>query len=225
MDKTVPAPAARLLDFIGDIEAPRGYDTIYGNNQSKLLRPITQMTIAELQALQPSFTSRYGSSASGRYQFMRETLAGLRKELGLRDNQLFDADLQDRLAYHLLKRRGYEAFMARTITLEEFAKRLAQEWASLPVLAPTQRQTKTGIVQIKRGQSYYAGDGMNKSLVQPQWVEEMLCSLHPVRDSPKPVPPPPMTPSTTSMTAGAIWGVLGTMIAAGLTALAIWFHS
>lgn len=33
MDKTVPAGAALLLDFIGGIEAPRGYDVIYGNNQ------------------------------------------------------------------------------------------------------------------------------------------------------------------------------------------------
>ncbi|MNE69188.1 hypothetical protein D3C80_1648970 [compost metagenome] len=48
MGKTVPVGAALLLDFIGGIEAPRGYNVIYGNNQDKLPKPITQMTIGEL---------------------------------------------------------------------------------------------------------------------------------------------------------------------------------
>ncbi|MDH6229597.1 hypothetical protein M2281_000169 [Mesorhizobium soli] len=43
MDKTVPAGAAMLLGFIGDIEAPKGYGTIYGNNQGKLPKPLTSM--------------------------------------------------------------------------------------------------------------------------------------------------------------------------------------
>ncbi|MDG9793142.1 MULTISPECIES: hypothetical protein [Brucella] len=46
MDRTVPAGAALLLDIIGGIEAPRGYVVIYGNNQDKLLKLITQMTLA-----------------------------------------------------------------------------------------------------------------------------------------------------------------------------------
>lgn len=170
MDKTVPAGAALLLDFIGGIEAPRGYDVIYGNNQGKLPKPITKMTIGELIDAQASFTKRFKSSASGRYQFMRATLQDLSKELGLRGTQIFDANLQDRLGYHLLKRRGYDLFIAGKITRTEFGKRLAQEWASLPVLAATQGAHR----QLKRGQSYYAGDALNKSLVSPAKVEAVL---------------------------------------------------
>ena len=170
MDKTVPAGAALLLDFIGDIEAPKGYGTIYANKQSKLAKPLTSMTLGDVVDAQQTWSKNHGSSAAGRYQFMRATLQDLSKELGLRGNQLFDADLQDRLGYHLLKRRGYDAFMAGKIGRTEFAKRLAQEWASLPVLAATKGAHR----QVARGQSFYAGDGMNKSLVTPERVEATL---------------------------------------------------
>ena len=52
----------------------------------------------------------------------------------------------------------------------EFGKRLAQEWASFPVLAGTKGAKRT----VARGQSYYAGDGLNKSLVTPEKVEAIL---------------------------------------------------
>lgn len=174
MDKTVPAGAALLLDFIAQTEVGStgrtSYDVIYGHNQWKLPRQITSMTLGELIDAQQSFTKRFKSSASGRYQFMRATLQDLSKELGLRGTQIFDANLQDRLGYHLLKRRGYDLFIAGKISRTEFGKRLAQEWASLPVLAATQGAHR----QLKRGQSYYAGDALNKSLVTPAKVEAVL---------------------------------------------------
>ena len=97
---------------------------------------------------------------------MRVTLKDLRKELGLLDGQVFDANLQDRLSYHLLKRRGYEHFMAGKIGTVELGERLAQEWASLPLLAPANGNT--------RGESYYDGDGLNKSLTTPETIEALL---------------------------------------------------
>lgn len=190
MDKTVPAGAAMLLDVIGGIEAPRGYDTIFGNNQGKLPKPVTSMTLAEVQSEQGSWTKRFGSSATGRYQFMKATLAGLMAELGLSPSQKLDANLQDRLGYHLLKRRGYESFAKGRIDAVEFGKRLAMEWASLPVLADTQGAHR----RVRRGQSYYAGDGLNKSLIAPEKVETVLALVKsaagkPV-EAPKPVPAP-----------------------------------
>jgi muramidase (phage lysozyme) len=170
MDKSIPPFAAHLLDFIGNIEAPRGYDTIYGNNQGKLPKRVTQMTIAEVQSAQPGWSKRFGSSATGRYQFMHATLKGLIAELGLDLSATFDADLQDRLGFHLLRRRGYDKFVAGRMGMTAFAKSLAQEWASLPVLEPTRGAHRT----LARGQSYYAGDGLNKSLVTPERVEAAL---------------------------------------------------
>ena len=216
MDKNVPAGAAILLEFIGAIEAPKGYGTIYGNNQGKLPKPLTSMTVDEVISLGPTWTRAYRSSAAGRYQFMNATLKDLKKELGLRGTQTFDANLQDRLAYHLLKRRGYESFMAGKLSVAQFGKLLAQEWASLPVLMDTQGGSRP----VKRGQSYYAGDGLNKSLVRPEAVEAVIAEAKAasiIMPSPPDVEP---IPAAKPSVAGKGWPK-GWIIAAAVIVAAI----
>lgn len=199
MDASVPTGAALLLDFIGNTEAPHGYDTVYGNNQRKLKQPLTSMTLGAIVDAQKSWSKNFGSSAAGRYQFMRATLQGLAKELSLSGTQIFNGDFQDRLAFHLLKRRGYQEYMAGKINSVEFGRRLAQEWASFPVLADCQGAHRS----IKRGQSFYAGDGLNKSLITPEQVEAVLMKVRKAPDAPQkpaesvpapapsPIPPEP----------------------------------
>ncbi|KAB2725405.1 hypothetical protein [Brucella intermedia] len=211
MDKTVPAGAAILLDFIGDIEAPRGYDVIYGNNQNKLPTPITKMTIGELIDAQASFTKRFKSSASGRYQFMRATLQELSRELGLRGTQIFDANLQDRLAFHLLKRRGYEEYVSGKISRTEFGKRLAQEWASLPVLTAVKGAHR----DLKRGQSYYAGDPLNKSLVSPEKVEAVLDRVKTAPSSVTSIPVGAQAPQSSNNFWAAMLAAFGALFGGG----------
>lgn len=50
MDRTVPAGAALLLDFIYRTDAgkapPLCYEIIFGNRQNRLSKPITKMTLA-----------------------------------------------------------------------------------------------------------------------------------------------------------------------------------
>jgi len=225
MDKTVPLGAGLLLDFIGETEAPRGYDTVYGNNQAKLPKPVTRMTVDEVLAAQPGWSKRFGSSATGRYQFMNKTLGELKRELGLRGSQLFDGDLQDRLAFHLLKRRGYQDYAAGRLSVVDFGKKLAQEWASFPVLADTEGAHR----RVTRGQSYYAGDGVNKSLVKPEKVESVLSAMLVLEDAHAvPAPPiepgisasPPDTePATDVVTPGLRSGNFGFMAALGLVVL------
>ncbi|MFK0330913.1 hypothetical protein ACIQUB_07295 [Rhizobium sp. NPDC090275] len=167
----VPAAAMLLLDFIGDYEAPGGYNVIYGNNQGKLPKPLTEMTLGDVIDAQPSWTKRFKSSAAGRYQFMRNTLQGISQEVRtLRGDVLFNKGLQDRLGFYLLLRRGYQDFIDGRIGVAEFGKRLAQEWASFPVLQDCQGNSRA----VARGQSYYAGDGLNKALVAPDLVERTL---------------------------------------------------
>lgn len=180
MDANIPTAAAILLDFIGDIEAPKGYDTIFGNRQNRLAKPITKMTLDEVMAHQRNWSSKRwvaqhwgyksASSASGRYQFMLDTLRDLKIELKLSGREIFNADFQDRLGFHLLKRRGYLAYMSNQISRTVFGLRLAQEWASLPVLSNCRGAHR----EISRGDSYYRGDELNKSLVSPVTVEAVL---------------------------------------------------
>jgi muramidase (phage lysozyme) len=171
MDKTVPTPAGTLLDFIGQVETGSGdYDTIYGHNQDKLTKPITEMTLNELMENQKGFTKAFGSSASGKYQFMKATLEDLQRELGLRGTQIMDPNLQDRLGYHLLRRRGYDRWVEEKIDDEDFMIGLAKEWASFPVPYDMQGHKR----KVKKGQSYYAGDGVNKALIGVDEVKEKL---------------------------------------------------
>ena len=174
MAATVPRGAAILLDFISGPESHGSYTVIFGNHQTSLPHPITSMTLDQLLTAQIQWGREWGSSAAGRYQIMQGTLAGLVKSLGLSGSELFSPDLQDRLGYTLLKQRGYGAFMARQMTTVDFAKSLAEEWASMPVLAATKGASR----QITEGQSYYAGDGLNKALVSPAAFEAALTQAH-----------------------------------------------
>ena len=78
MRKTLPtiiaAPATLLLDFIVSIEAPQWYDTMYGNNQDKLVKPLTSMTLVEVIDAQKFWTKRFKSNAGSGSQFMRPIL-------------------------------------------------------------------------------------------------------------------------------------------------------
>ncbi|WP_322883182.1 hypothetical protein U8C37_08960 [Sinorhizobium medicae] len=175
MDKTVPPGAAILLDFIRETEVGRSdrasYDVIYGHNQGKLPQPLTTMTYGEVVDAQKGWSKRFRSSAAGGYQFMRATLIDLAKQVtSISGKDVFTPDLQDRLAYKLLLRRGYAEFIVGKITLVQFAENLAKEWASFPVLAATKGSERA----VRRGQSYYAGDGLNKALVKPEEVEAVL---------------------------------------------------
>ncbi|WP_299939209.1 hypothetical protein [uncultured Nitratireductor sp.] len=174
MDRTVPAGAALLLAFVYETETsrrpPECYEVIYAHRQDRLPKPLTRMTVDEVIAAQRNWSRHHGSSAAGAPQFLRKTLIGLKDELGVRGTQVFSGNLQDRLAYHLLIRRGYHQFVNGEISRTQFGRRLSGEWASFPVLADTSGAHR----HVRRGQSYFAGDSLNKALISPEKVEAVL---------------------------------------------------
>lgn len=197
--KGLPAGASLLLNFISHTETKKtgaaAYEVIYGHNEDKLKRPITKMTIDQVVAAQPSWTKRFGSSAAGAYQVMRNTLdapntlSDIAGEMGLTGDELFDAEMQDLIGYHLLKRRGFAKFMAGKLSTEAFGLNLAKEWASFPVL----KRVKGAHRMVNRGQSYYAGDNVNKALVAPERVEAILAKVATAAaPAPKPRRPEPV---------------------------------
>lgn len=163
-----------LLRFIGRIEAPKGYDQVWGGIRSADLppKPLTTMTVREVLAWQDRIDPRYRSEAAGRYQILEDTLRGLYAEAGLTLDSLFDEAGQDALATQLLRRRGLKRYLAGEIPAEVFANNLAHEWASLPLVSGP-----------KVGRSVYAGDGMNKSLVS---VNDFLAAVRAVKNEPAP---------------------------------------
>jgi muramidase (phage lysozyme) len=190
---TIPPPAVEILSLIRVTETGRAdataYEVIFGHNENKLTKPITAMTLDELQGWQPGFTKSFGSSASGAYQFMLATLKDLEKKLGLTGAEIFDQDLQDYLGYELLKRRGFQAWLDAKSSTDIFMIGLAREWASFPVPSRMKGAHRT----VERGQSYYAGDGVNKALVKPDvvWLAcEAARGATSIEPKPEPVPKP-----------------------------------
>jgi muramidase (phage lysozyme) len=169
----IPAAAKIALDFIASFEAPRGYDTVYGNRMSEMPKPLTSMTVQEVIDQGSWRTKKFGSSACGRYQFMKATLEGLRDAGVCKGSDVMSAVLQDALGYALLKRRGYQRFMAGAMSARDFGNQIAMEWASFPVLTDMRGAHR----QIRRGQSYYTGDSQNHVLVGPGPVEAMLSQM------------------------------------------------
>lgn len=103
-----------MLDLIGYAEGTdggRGYNESLGfGAYTDGDRQLVVMTLDEIDALQTSMLrhpdNEFNSSALGRYQIVQQTLRGLRDTLGLSGDELFSADLQDRLAQQLLRQRG-----------------------------------------------------------------------------------------------------------------------
>jgi hypothetical protein len=151
-----------LLSLIRSVEAPRGYDDYFRGVSAPPPRRLTTMTVGEVLAWQESIDSTSPSEAAGAYQIMEDTLRDLVRRGVVSTSERFDRATQDRLALALMERRGLSQYRAGRISQEQFAQRLSMEWASLPAI------TRDRSGRPATGQSYYAGDGLNKSLVSQQ---------------------------------------------------------
>jgi muramidase (phage lysozyme) len=157
------------------------YDVVWAGIAKKD-RPkrLTAMTVAKVLWWQDLIDPSYLSEAAGAYQILEDTL----RTLDVDPARLFDAACQDDLAVQLLDRRGWAKCEAGKMSPGDFADQLAREWASLPVT----RDQKGSERQVKRGQSYYAGDGLNKAGATPEEVMAAIsAALAPAADAPPPV--------------------------------------
>lgn len=213
--KTVPAPAKALLDYLSIPESRGNYEVWSSFKHTNLPKPLTKSTIAEVLEYQRNWKSVGGiSSAAGRYQIIRKTLQMLVSLLGLTGDELFDAPMQDRLGYQLLKIRGYDAWISENMSDTVFANQLAREWASLPVV--TRQKNYKGVL-ISAGQSYYAGDGLNSHGVR---ASAFLQALKDAKGTPAsaddayvPVPKPSKVDTAIKVGTGVCVGTGGVIVA------------
>lgn len=163
-DPATPGPtagrgnAAPLLDLIGSLEGPKGYSDYYRGAKIPPPRPLENMTVGEVMAWQQRNKDVRSNSAAGRYQIINKTLGGLVGQGVLSLDEPFNARAQDRAAIALADRRGLTRYRAGQISEQQFAQNLAMEWAAFPAATRDRRGRPA------QGQSYYAGDGLNKSL-------------------------------------------------------------
>jgi len=173
-DTIDPTAYQPLLAVIAKGESKGNYNAYFGHATTNDVQ-FTNMTIAQVLSWQDSFVSQGSpSSAVGKYQIISPTLHGLVKQLGLNTNDKFDASMQDRLAMALIDRRGAKDFVKNTLTTEQFAANLAQEWAALPVLDGP-----------KAGQSYYAGDGLNAARISDPEIRAAIADFGKLARTPR----------------------------------------
>lgn len=156
--ETPRSKAQGILDLIGKHESGDNYNIVYGGK----IIGLTQMTVKEVSDWQRANNpSGPATAAAGRYQIINKTLNDLIDVMGLNGREKFNEQIQDDMAYELLKRRGWESYIEGRLSQSKMMENLAKEWASFP--------------KDKSGRSYYAGDGINKALVS---VNSVLSELN-----------------------------------------------
>ena len=179
-----------LLDAIRSHEAPKGYGQIYsGAKGVSKNADVSKMTLDGVLLFQAQMKDKgSASTACGGYQFLRKTLKATIQGMGLNGNEVWTPELQDRMALYLVEQRGLPRFLSGRISRTEFANNLAKEWASLPVVSTVQGGSRI----VNRGQSFYAGDGLNKSFHKPAVIESLLDAIKAQKEAPT---APPMSPA------------------------------
>jgi hypothetical protein len=131
-NQPIDPKTAGLLEFIGTLEAPKGYDSYSYYAAAPPPRPLTTMTIREVLAWQDRIDARSKSEAAGRFQIMEDTLRGLVTSEGVNQNLVFNKATQNRLGMMLLKRRGWNPESQNYVAM---ANSIAKEWAALPLVS------------------------------------------------------------------------------------------
>jgi hypothetical protein len=134
--QTIDPKTAGLLEFIGTLEAPGGYNTYSYYAAAPPPRPLTTMTIREVLAWQDRIDARSKSEAAGRFQIMEDTLRRLVTSKGINQNLLFNEATQNRLGVILLKEAGWNPLGTNYVTM---ANNIAKVWAGLPLVSGPRR--------------------------------------------------------------------------------------
>jgi peptidoglycan hydrolase-like protein with peptidoglycan-binding domain len=168
-DAVTKGKIGEVLDLIAGPESRGHYDIMFG---SRRYPEILDMTIAELFKFQRDYKAGkitgkpMETAASGRYQFMPNTLAECVVGLGMNPNkEKFSPENQDKLIiYRLRSARQLDDWLAGRIDNKKFMDRLAQEFASFP--SPS-----------RGGRSWYDKVGSNKAGISVATVDNRLSQI------------------------------------------------
>lgn len=149
-----------VMNFIGGLEAPRGYNDFFGGVSSPPPKQLTTMTINDVLSWQDAIDPHSKSEAAGRYQIMEDTLRMLKGRMKLTGDELFDIGMQDRLALELMTMAGWHPDREDHTTV---ANSLAKIWAALPLVSGP-----------NEGRSAYHGLAGNKALTTPELYLDVL---------------------------------------------------
>jgi len=152
-EKVTPMDRKALLDLIASGEAINGsYDSVNTGKIGKILTGLSNMTVAEVMKRQADGEFR----AAGRYQIIPSTLNGLVRQGIVKPTDKFDSATQDKLANALIDAR----LRAAGDDPIKQQLELSKEWAA--------------IANPLTGNSYYAGNGIDKASITSAQVQGVL---------------------------------------------------
>ena len=132
---------APMLNLLKDVEA-KTYDTLLGNSEDRFTpnKKVSQMTVDELldfsnpsgvygtwsKTLKGKSNQGVASTPMGKYQILGTTLRNLKRAMGLKGDEIFTPEMQDKMFLYLLNNRlglGNDVASKR--------KQLRSEWEGL----------------------------------------------------------------------------------------------
>lgn len=179
MAVTVSDQDRALLRLIADGEAVRSnpYCSVWPGHVEPEL---TSMTISQVQAYQQNrLDAGRRSSACGKYQMLKGVVEECTGYLGCDPlRTIFSPDVQDAMIIKRLEKfRRYNQWKTGSVSTGQFMVFLAAEFASMPVPF----DVPAGSVysgqprrNLRKGQSFYAGDGLNKANHDPDHLYQAL---------------------------------------------------
>lgn len=192
---TGPMSADAFADLIGKKESNNdysAYNQLYtderGRRRSRAMygTNLTSMTLGEVMQAQ----AEGRVFAAGRFQLIPSTLREAAAHLRLDPSAKFDAAMQDRIFKEYLikvKRPQIGEYLAGRGSLEAATLAAAREWASVGV--PAGIRLANGRIS-QGGESYYAGDGLNKAHISVEQVQQALKSSRQATIAGAPAPRP-----------------------------------
>jgi len=141
-----------------------------GRKETPTGKKVTDMTVGEIKEAQKSGKLH----AVGKWQMIPSTFKDAVEKTGLSENQKFDEQTQDKMFEYFLSQKkpkiGKYLNGDPSVTRDEAIIEVAKEWASVGVPIDMRGAYK----EIKKGESYYSGDGVNKASTSPDLIGQML---------------------------------------------------
>ena len=138
---------AKILNLLARYESGAdGYNSVIGYPHDARefgpAEPIVSKTVKEvlaygdkLRRTQGTTAQKLNSSAMGRYQFVGSTIRDYVKNGFIKESDVFDPTLQDKLCVQLMKESGADpyAFLEGKLNVEQCISRWATKWQSWPL--------------------------------------------------------------------------------------------